>query len=109
MWVCIEYARFNNAQEFIQRWVIYWDNNIPAPSKQTVIKTFRKCEQEDSCHNLNKGRRGRTAENIELVRQSLTENGQRSSWKNGLGLSCRTFQRIVRLDLNFHPYILIQR
>ena len=113
VWVCIEYARVNNAQEVIRRWAIYWDN-IPAPSKQTVIKTFRKFEREGSCHNLNKGRSGRTrtartAENIELVRRSLTENGQRSSRRNSLGLSRRTFQRIVRLDLNFHPYVLIRR
>ena len=113
VWVCIEYARVNNAQEVIRRWAIYWDN-IPAPSKQTVIKTFRKFGREGSCHNLNKGRSGRTrtartAENIELVRRSLTENGQRSSRRNGLGLSRRTFQRIVRLDLNFHPYVLIRR
>ena len=113
VWVCIEFVRVNNAQEVIRRCAIYWDN-IPAPSKQTVIKTFRKFEREASCHNLNKGRSGRrrmarTAENIELVRRSLTENGQRSSLRNGLGLSRGTFQGIVQLDLNFHPCVLIRR
>ena len=103
----------NNAEEVIRRWPIHWAN-VPSPSKHTMIKTFRKFVREGTCHNLNKGRSGRTrtartAENIELVRQSLTENRQRSSRRNGLGLSLRTFQRIVKFDLKFHPYVLIRR
>ena len=52
---------------------------------------------------------GRTLENINLVLQSLEENGQRSSRRNGLGLSRCTFNRIVKIDLKFHPYVLIRR
>ena len=69
VWVCIEYARVNNAQEVIRRWAIYWDN-IPAPSKQTVIKTFRKFEREGSCHNLNKGRAGYATEKTGWLRRA---------------------------------------
>ena len=70
--------------------------NVPSPSKHSVIKTFRMFVREGTCHNLNQGRSvrtrtARTAENIELVRQALTQNGQRSSRRNGLGLSRRTF------------------
>ena len=111
VWVCIEYARVANVQEVLRRWPNYWCN-IPTPSKETVIKTYRKFVGEGTCHNLNKLRSGRrrtarTGENIELVRRSLLQNGKRSSRRNGLGLSRRTFQRIVKLDIKFHPYVLI--
>ena len=66
--------------------------------------------QEGTCHNLNdlrssRRRIARTEENIEIVRRSLIQNGKRSSRRNGLGLSHRTFQRIVKLDIKFHPYV----
>ena len=113
VWVCLEYARVNNAEEVVRRWRINW-GDVPAPSTRTVLKTCRKFLAEGTCHNVNKRRSGRTrtartAENIKLVRQSLTQNGQRSSQRNGLGLSRRTFQRIIKFDLKFHPYVLIQR
>jgi hypothetical protein len=50
-----------------------------------------------------------TAQNIELVRQSLRQNGQRSSQCNGLRLSRQTFQHIVKFDLKFDLYVIIQR
>ena len=113
VWLCLEYARVNNACEVQRRWAERW-GNLPAPTKRTVMKTYRKFVHEGTCHNLNKGRSGRrrtarTAENIELVRQSLTENGQRSGRRNGLALSRTTFQRIVKIDIKFHPYVIIRR
>lgn len=109
--ICLEYARVNNACEVLRRWAERW-GNLPAPTKRTVMKTYRKFVHEGTCLNINKGRSGRrrtarTAENIELVRQSLTENGQRSGRRNGLGLSRTTFERIVKIDIKFHPYVLI--
>ena len=113
VWVSLEYGRVNNAQEVRRRWAGRW-GNVPAPTVRTVLRTFQKFVREGTCLNLNQGRSGRqrtarTAANIELVRQSLLENGQRSSRRNGLGLSRRTFQRIVQLDIKFHPYVLIRR
>jgi hypothetical protein len=39
VWVCLQYATVNNAEEVIRRWPIYW-GNVPCPSKPTAIKTF---------------------------------------------------------------------
>ena len=68
--------------------------------------------QEATWHNLNEGRSGRrrtarTPENIELVRESLMQHGNRSSRRNGLGLSRSSFHRIEKLDIRFHPYVMI--
>jgi hypothetical protein len=85
------------------------------PSKVTIKATFEKFRvREGTCHNLNKGRSGRlrtlrTQENIDVVRQSLLEDVIRSARRNGLGLSRSSFNRIVKMDIKFHPYVLIRR
>ena len=34
VWVCLQYATVNNAEEVIRRWPIYWGNDhVPCPSK----------------------------------------------------------------------------
>ena len=86
----------------------------PAPTKRTISTTYREFLREATCHDLNKGRSGRprtarTPENIELVRKSLTQHGNRSSRRNGLGLSQSSFHRIAKLDIKFHPYVMITR
>ena len=58
IWLCLEYARVNNACEVQRRWAERW-GNLPAPTKRTVMKTYRKFVHEGTCHNLNKGRSGR--------------------------------------------------
>lgn len=99
VWICVEYARVNNAEEVRRRWLGHLQNDR-VPTRATIKRTFDKFATEGTCLNLNKGRSGRmrtgrTLENIDLVLQSLEENGQRSSRKNGLGLSRYTFNRIV--------------
>jgi hypothetical protein len=111
--VCLEHARFQNAEEVKRRWPGRW-GNIPAPTKRTINTTYRKFLREATCHDLNKGRNGsprtaRTPENIELVRESLSQHGKRSSRRNGLGLSRSSFHRIAKLDIKFHPYVMITR
>ncbi|CAB3989435.1 Hypothetical predicted protein [Paramuricea clavata] len=76
------------------------------PSKVNIKATFEKFVREGTCHNLNKGRSGRlrtvrTQENIDVV--------PRSARRNGLGLSRSSFNRIVKMDIKFHPYVLMQR
>ena len=78
-----------------------------------VTITYQKFQREGTVHDLNKGRSGRprtirTPQNIDLVQQSLTQNGNRSSMRNGLGLSPASFLHIVEQDINFHPYVLIK-
>ena len=63
---------------------------------------------------MNKGRSGRsktarTAVNIRRARRSLDRNGNTSSRRNGLSIPKSSFSRIIRKDLNFHPYVLIRR
>ena len=89
VWVCLQHARIQNAAEVKRRWPGRW-GNVPSPTKRTITKTYQKFLQEATCHDLNKGRSGRrrtarTPENIELVRESLTQHGNRSSRRKGLG------------------------
>ena len=87
--------------------------DIQPPQVKTIIKTFRKFVNEGTCIDLNKGRSDRrrsatSQENVDRVRQSLENDGLRSSRRNGLGLSQSSFVRIVN-RLNYHPYVLIRR
>ena len=112
-WVCLEMARVQNATEVIRRWPARWPN-IPPPTKILVAITYQRFQREGTVHNLNKGqsvrpRTIRTPHNINLVQEYLTQDGNRSSRRNGLGLSPTSFLRIVERDINFHPYVLIKR
>ena len=77
---------------------------------KTIRYNIRKFEQHGTSHNRNKGnsgrrRTGRSAENIELVRNRLEEHPTgTSARRNGVGLPSATFNRITRLDLREHPY-----
>ena len=51
VWVCLEHARVNNAEEVIRRWPVYC-GNVPVLSNETVKKTFRKF-LEGTCHDIN--------------------------------------------------------
>ncbi|KAF2355758.1 Protein of unknown function DUF4817 [Trinorchestia longiramus] len=80
-----------------------------SPSKVTIWKDVRKYKTEGTSRNLNKDRSGRKSteratENVEIVHQALLANPDISSRKNGLGKSKSTFNRIVKLELKWHPY-----
>ena len=94
----MQHVRCRNAAEVRRRWQGRF-GNIPAPTKRTITKTYQKFRP----------RAVRTPENIELVRESLTQHGNRSSRQNGLGLSRSSFHRIAKLDIKFHPYVMITR
>ena len=94
-WVCIEYARTNNALEVLRRWPNHWPKMQP-PSSMTIKTNYEKFGREGTCHNLNKGRSGRrctirTQANIDRVRRSLQQNGRRSCRRNGLNLNRTSF------------------
>ena len=113
VWVFLERARLDNAAEVKRRWPGRW-GNIPAPTERTISTTYRKFLREATCHDLNKGRSGRprtarTPDNIERVRESLSQHGIRSSRRNGLGLNRSSLHRIAKLDMKFHPYVMITR
>lgn len=81
-----------------------------APSKSTIFDNVRKYEQEGTSKNCNTGhsgrpRSGRSAANMEAVRQRLADHPRTTSARrNGLGLPKSTFNRITKSDLRMHPY-----
>ncbi|KAF2365939.1 Protein of unknown function DUF4817 [Trinorchestia longiramus] len=80
-----------------------------SPSKVTIWKNVRKYKTEGTSLNLNKGRSSRKSterapKNVEIVHQALLVNPDISSRKNGLGKSKSIFNRIVKLELKWHPY-----
>ena len=106
-------SKIQNAVEVKRQWPGRW-GSVPSPTKRTITKTYQTFLQEATCPDLNKGRSGRrrtarTPENIELVRESLTQHGNRSSRRNGLGSSRSSLHRIAKLYIRFHPYVMITR
>jgi hypothetical protein len=78
------------------------------PAKRTIQQNVRKYNLEGTSLNLNKGRSGRrrterTDQNIQTV-QGLLGQQQITCRRNTLGLSKSTFNRIVKSDLQWHPY-----
>lgn len=79
------------------------------PNATTVWRNVSKHRLHGTSLNRNKGnsgrrRTGRSEENIQAVRDQLQENPNVSARRNGLALPSATFNRITRLDLNWHPY-----
>ena len=84
------------------------------PTKSTILNNVRKYHEHGTSSNLNQGRSGRrrtarSAENIELVRDLLENNPRVSVRRNGSNISNASFHRIIKHDLNYHPYVLITR
>ncbi|KAF2358698.1 Protein of unknown function DUF4817 [Trinorchestia longiramus] len=80
-----------------------------SPTRKTVWKTVNKFRTHGTISNLNKGnsrrlKTVRTNENIERVRQVITENPEVSNKRNDTELPSSSFQRIVRNDLQYYPY-----
>ena len=50
-----------------------------------------------------------SAQNICRVQRALATNGAVSSRRNGCGLHRSSFSRITRLEIRFHPYVLIRK
>ena len=110
VWICMEMARLNNAHQVSRSWANHWPG-IQAPAVSTIIRNFKKYQEHGTSANRNKGKSGhqrtaRSAESIRRVHRSLQRNGVTSARRNGLGLSRSSFNRIVRCDLRFHPYVL---
>ena len=112
IWVCEEMARLANAAEVVRRWPALWPD-IPVPNVSTIKRLWKKFENHGTCLKRNQGNSGRprTARNqgnLERVRESLAQNGARSSRRNGLGLTQSSFVRIVK-EIRFHPFVVGRR
>ena len=85
------------------------------PHRNSILYNFRKYQNHFTSLNRNHGRSGRrrtgrSAVNIQLVAQELLNNPTASIRRNNLpNLSPSTFNRIVRMDLHWHPYVMIMR
>lgn len=81
------------------------------PGRQSIVlwvKTFTKSGNVVKSHSA-RHRTVRTQENIECVRVSVSRSPQRSARKQAaaLGISDRTFRRILHQDLQFRYLIKI--
>ena len=80
------------------------------PVKWSIWKNVKKYEEHGTSLNRNqknsgRNRTSRTAENLNAVQEVLDENPTGVSCRrNGLGLSPSCFNRIAKIDLNWHPY-----
>lgn len=88
--------------------------NRPQPHRNTVYWNVRKFSNNGTVKNMHKercGRRrtGRSVGNVNTVRNLLEQNPRISCRKNTSGLPSATFNRIVRLDLKWHPYRIFVR
>lgn len=79
------------------------------PTKRAIWYNVRKYADHGTSLNRNKGhsghrRTGRSAENIQVVREAIQANPRISTRRNDTGIPRATFNRIARLDLHLHPY-----
>ena len=106
LWVCLQHASIQNAVEVKRRWPSRW-GNVPSPTKRAITKTYQKFLQEATCHDFNKGRSGRRRN--ARTHKNIEQHGNRLSRRNELGLSQSSFHCMEKLDIIFHPYVMITR
>ncbi|KAF2364965.1 Protein of unknown function DUF4817 [Trinorchestia longiramus] len=107
------YFQAKSFQQVIQS----FQEHIPerqSPTEMTVWRNVTAYRTEGTSLNLNKGRSGRkrtgrSEENVRIVQEALTENLQISARKSGLDVTKSTFNRIITLDLKWHPYKMHMR
>ncbi|KAF2344330.1 Protein of unknown function DUF4817 [Trinorchestia longiramus] len=80
-----------------------------SPTKMTIWKNVTRYRTGGTRLDLNKGRSGRkrtglAEENVRIVQGAFTENPQISARKSGLDVTKSTFNRIITVDLKWHPY-----
>ena len=83
-------------------------------AKTTILSNVRKYTNAGSSLNLNKGNSGRRSttrseENVDAVRALLQQTPRVSARRNPLQISHASFNRITRLDLQWHPYQMFVR
>ena len=83
--------------------------NQKAPTAQTIRRLASRFEQSGTTIDARRPvrpRSSRTADNIDLVRESVAENPEISTRRRSaqLKLSRRSLQRILVQDLNLFPY-----
>lgn len=84
------------------------------PHKKTISWNVRKFSRTGTVRNIHKercGRRrtGRSAANINVVRNVLQQNPSVTCRKNPTNIPRATFNRIIKLDIQWHPFRIFMR
>lgn len=88
---------------------------VEPPNLSTIRRNYLKYTRFATSLNRNAGNSGRrrtarSQRNIEAVRQELVHHPTSSIRRNNVPqVSRSSFQRIVKLDLNWHPYKIVLR
>ena len=94
----------------VQRLFAFRFPNRNPPHKKNIWKNVQKYLNHGTSLNRNSSscgwkRTGRSQENIDVVQEELINNPDGISCRrNNSGLPSATFNRIVRVDLKWHPY-----
>jgi len=89
---------------------IYQSNSVPSHNTLLLwVRNFRETTSPAKRKPPGREPSLRTPENIERVRQAFVRNPRQSTSRNAIALrmSDRTVHRILREDLNFHPYKMV--
>ncbi|KAF2355747.1 Protein of unknown function DUF4817 [Trinorchestia longiramus] len=103
-----KYFHEKSSQQVIQSFQEHFPER-QSPTKMTIWRNFTRYRTEGTSLNLNKGRSGRkrtgrSEEYVRIVQGELAENPQISARKSGSDVTKSTFNRIITLDLEWHPY-----
>ncbi|KAF2360355.1 Protein of unknown function DUF4817 [Trinorchestia longiramus] len=103
-----KYFQAKSFQLVIQSFQEHFSERL-SPTKMTIWRNVTRYRTEGTSLNLNKGRSGRkrttrSEEKVRIVQGALTENQKISAKKSGLDVTKSTFNRIITLDLKWHPY-----
>lgn len=110
----LKYHETMSPAEVIRQFGLHFPNTR-VPSRNTPYREYMKYLNYGTSVNLNKGnsgrsRSGRSQVNIDAVRQALQRDPTISVRRNPLPqIPKSTFNRITRLDLEWHPYVMYHR
>jgi hypothetical protein len=85
------------------------------PDKANIWRNVQKYHNNGTSWNMNskkcgRKRTGRSDDNIDAVQQAVMNNPEGITCRvNGLDIPSATFNRIVRIDLKWHPYRIQRR
>lgn len=108
------YFETHSFQEVRRLFLLQFPQKTP-PVKATVWRTVKKYLDHGTSLNRNpcnsgRKRTGRSDENIDAVHDELIRNPEGVTCRvNNLNLPSATFNRIVRIDLKWHPYKIQRR
>ena len=120
LWIAMKKESNTSTAEIQAQFVVKWPGKRPPFDMKTIWRVWKRLQNHHTVLDLHKGnsgrkRTGRSEENIESVRTLLENQIDKnpdeivcSLRRNDLNLSQSTFNRITRMDINFHPYRVLR-